>query len=89
MTKITSVKTLVWGSSFKRAFKRTVRRHPQWRERIADTLARLAADPFNSQLDTHKLKGELAGLWACTVEYDCRIVIEFLKHRKQTKGKFC
>ncbi len=74
------MKTLVWGSSFKRAVKRTVRRHPQWRKRIADTLDALAADPFNPQLDTHKLKGELAGLWACTVEYDCRIVFEFVKH---------
>lgn len=74
------MKTLVWGSSFKRAFKRTVRRHPQWREQIADVLDKLVADPFNPQLDTHKLKGELAGLWACTVEYDCRIVFEFVKH---------
>nr|WP_244141905.1 type II toxin-antitoxin system YafQ family toxin [aff. Roholtiella sp. LEGE 12411] len=25
----------------------------------------------------HKLKGELEGLWACWVEYDCRIVYTF------------
>ncbi len=73
------MKTLVWGSSFKRAFKRTVRRHPQWRKRIADVLDDLAADPFDPRLDTHKLKGDLAGLWSCTVEYDCRIVFEFAK----------
>ena len=25
-------------------------------------------------LKTHKLSGWLKGLWACSVEYDCRIV---------------
>jgi addiction module RelE/StbE family toxin len=73
------MKTLVWGASFRRALKKTVRRHPQWRERIADVLDWLVADLFDPRLETHKLKGELAGLWACAVEYDCRIVFEFVK----------
>ena len=74
------MKTLVWGASFRRALKKTVRRDPQWRKRIADALGWLAADPFDPRLETHKLKGELAGLWACTAEYDCRIVFEFVKN---------
>jgi mRNA-degrading endonuclease YafQ of YafQ-DinJ toxin-antitoxin module len=28
-------------------------------------------------LHSHKLKGELAGAWACTVDYDKRILFEF------------
>lgn len=74
------MKTLVWGSSFKRAYKKTVRRHPGWRASIADALERLATDSRDPRLETHKLKGDLAGLWACTAEYDCRIVFEFVKH---------
>ena len=35
------------------------------------------ADPFQPTLKTHKLKGRLDGLWACTVEYDCRIIFLF------------
>jgi mRNA-degrading endonuclease YafQ of YafQ-DinJ toxin-antitoxin module len=31
-------------------------------------------------LQTHKLKGQLAGSWACTVEYDCRIVFDFVEN---------
>jgi len=27
----------------------------------------------------HKLHGKLIGLWACQVEYDCRIVFAFEK----------
>lgn len=74
------MKTLVWGASFRRALKKTVRRHPQWREQIAETLDWLAVDSFDPRLETHKLKGDLAGLWACTVEYDCRIVFEFVRN---------
>jgi len=45
------MKTLVWGASFRRALKKTVRRHPQWRERIADALDWLVADLFDPRLD--------------------------------------
>jgi mRNA-degrading endonuclease YafQ of YafQ-DinJ toxin-antitoxin module len=39
----------------------------------------LAEDPFTPALDTHKLKGVLEGLWACSAAYDCRIVFEFVQ----------
>ncbi len=74
------MRTLVWGSSFRRAVKKAVRQHSGRRERIEDALRRLSNDPFDPQLRTHKLKGELAGTWACTAEYDCRIVFEFVKN---------
>jgi len=74
------VKTLVWGASFRRAVKKTVRRQPDLREQIDRALRRLADDPFHPALRTHKLKGELSGTWACTVEYDCRIILEFVKN---------
>ena len=69
--------TLVWGSSFKRALRKTIRRRPELREQIEQALRRLSADPFDPILRTHKLKGGLAGTWACTAEYDCRIIFEF------------
>jgi len=34
-------------------------------------------DPFDPGLRTHKLRGQLEGLWACWVEYDCRVVFAF------------
>jgi mRNA-degrading endonuclease YafQ of YafQ-DinJ toxin-antitoxin module len=40
-------------------------------------LERLAKDVFDPHLRTHKLRGPLEGLWACWVEYDCRIVFAF------------
>jgi len=43
-------------------------------ERILTVLARLAEDPFEPGLKTHKLRGQLEELWSCWVEYDCRVV---------------
>ena len=65
---------LVWHTSFRRAFKRKTRHDPRLQERILETLAALAENPFEPALKTHKLRGRLEGLWACWVEYDCRVV---------------
>lgn len=40
----------------------------------------LSSDAFHPSLKTHKLKGKLRGSWACSVDYDLRIVFEFVKH---------
>jgi addiction module RelE/StbE family toxin len=74
------VKTLVWSSAFVRAFKRAVRRQPNLQARVERTLKQLAEDPFHPSLHSHKLKGELAGAWACTVDYDNRILFEFVRN---------
>jgi len=44
-------------------------------------LEKLVIDPFDPALKTHKLHGKLSGLWACRVEYDCRIVFTFEKEQ--------
>ncbi|QSJ15941.1 type II toxin-antitoxin system YoeB family toxin [Nostoc sp. UHCC 0702] len=59
------------------AFKRIVRKNPRLEERIFEALEVLEVDPFSPPLKAHKLKGELEGLWACWVEYDCRIIYKF------------
>ena len=71
------MRRLVWDASFKRAFRRHTRQDPILQERILEVLAVLAADPFEPTLKTHKLRGQLAGLWACWVEYDCRVIFAF------------
>ena len=68
---------LAWGTSFRRAFKRYARNNPARQERVLETLDELACDPFHPTLKAHKLSGQLTGLWACSVEYDCRIIFTF------------
>jgi addiction module RelE/StbE family toxin len=61
----------------KRAFKAIIKRRPDLKPKIEAKLRLLATDPYNPILRTHKLKGKLSGAWACSVEYDCRIVFSF------------
>ncbi len=71
--------TLAWASGFRNGFKKATRRNPALQERIFSVLKKLAKTPFDQVLKTHKLHGKLRGLWACEVEYDCRIVFTFEK----------
>ncbi len=73
------MRTLVFSSSFKRAFKSLMRREPEITAKIQEKLEILVVDPFHPSLKSHKLKGKLLGAWACTVGYDCRIVFTFKK----------
>lgn len=71
------MRVLGWDASFRRAFKRRTGNNPRLQERIFEVLELLAHDAFDPRLKTHKLRGQLEGLWACWVEYDCRIVFAF------------
>ncbi|WP_414619119.1 type II toxin-antitoxin system YafQ family toxin [Calothrix sp. CCY 0018] len=72
------MKNLVWSAGFVRKFKRLAKKNPQLRIQIEKTLELLTEDPFNSSLRTHKLKGDLGGVWSCSVDYDNRILFEFI-----------
>lgn len=63
-----------------RACKRASRRQPILRARVERTLCQLAEDPFHPSLHSHKLKGQLADAWACSVGYDVRILFEFVQN---------
>lgn len=76
------MRTLVWSATFIRAFKRAARRQPALRLRAERILQQLSEDPFHPTLHTHKLKGEFASAWACTVDYDNRVLFEFVLNRE-------
>ncbi len=70
---------LTTDASFKRAFKRLVKKNPQLQDKILAVLELLSDDPFQPSLNSHKLTGQLEGLWSCSVSYDCRIIFAFKK----------
>lgn len=70
---------LIADKSFKRAFKRLVKKNPKLEEKILAVLDLLADDPFTPSLKSHKLTGQLEGFWSCSVTYDCRIIFAFRK----------
>ena len=73
------MRNLIWGKTFVRALKRTLRKSPTLKQDIEETLRLLQENPFAPQLATYKLKGKLAGSWACVVGYDLRIVFDFVE----------
>ncbi len=76
------MRKLIWGKTFVKAFKRAIRRHPNLRGDIEDSLRLMMEDPFAPQLATHKLKGNLAGTWTCSVGYNMRILFDFVKNEQ-------
>jgi len=77
------MRSIIWGKTFVKAFKRTIKKHPDIKKDIEKALRLLVEDPFKPQLETHKLKGKLSGSWACKVGYDLRIVFDFVKSEGQ------
>ena len=69
---------LQWSSQFKRRFKQLTRKDPQLRSSIKQTLELLLSTPFHPTLKTHKLKGDLNGIWACSIDYSKRILFTFV-----------
>jgi mRNA interferase YafQ len=73
--------SLIWGSSFKKAYRRIVAFNPDLKPKIVQALNIFIENPYHPSLRTHKLSGKLKGLWAFVVAYDCRIVFQFLDEK--------
>jgi mRNA-degrading endonuclease YafQ of YafQ-DinJ toxin-antitoxin module len=74
---------LIWEKAFARALKRAIKKQPALRNEFDQALKLLQQDVFTPSLETHKLKGPLAGRWACSVGYDLRIVFDFVRTEGQ------
>jgi len=68
-----------FSSSFKRAFRKRIRRDEKLGPKFWESLEKFTQNPFDPALRTHKLSGELEGLWSFSVEYDCRVIFKFLE----------
>lgn len=73
---------LVLTPRFERAFRRLIARNPALRSSIEEALQRMAENLADPRLKSHHLSGQLSGLHACSVAYDCRIVFSKQKHPK-------
>ncbi len=74
---------IAWTPRSLRAFKRIVRKRPDLRPLIEKTVRQLAEDPFAPSLRTHKLQGDLANIWSCSIDYSYRILFEFIHNPEE------
>ena len=67
-----------WDQGFKKIYKKKVKNDSELKERFWKGVQLFSKTPFDRRLRTHKLTGTLAGLWAFSVAYECRVVFKFL-----------
>ena len=76
-------RTLLRSPAFGRDLRRWLKGHSDTAASIEATLEQLSADAAHSSLRTHKLRGPLAGCWACSAGYDLRVVFEYTQHEDE------
>ena len=70
---------LIRSTVFVRRLRRLSKKQPAAVADIEDTLLLLGQDAFDHRLKTHKLTGELDGVWSCSAGYDLRVLFEFVR----------
>jgi len=73
-------RTLLRSPAFGRDLQKWLKSHPESAASIEATLDQLSADAAHSSLRTHKLRWSLAGCWACSADYDLRVVFEYTQY---------
>jgi addiction module RelE/StbE family toxin len=68
---------VAFSSSFKRALKSLLKKHPAKQKNFEERLTLFIENPYHPKLETHKLKGHLNGYLAFTIEYDIRVIFYF------------
>ena len=69
---------LIWDESFKRIYKKKIKRRPELKPLFWKKIELFTVEPFHKSLRTHKLTGRLNGLWAFSIDYDTRLIFEFV-----------
>ena len=73
-------RVLLQSTAFVKAARRLIKKHPEIGPTLEATFEALMEDAFQVLLKTHKLKGELAGSWACSAGYDLRLIFELVQY---------
>jgi mRNA-degrading endonuclease YafQ of YafQ-DinJ toxin-antitoxin module len=69
---------VAFSTSFRRAFRKRIEGNKLLEEKFWHRVEIFVQNPHDARLRTHKLSGELRGLWSFTIEYDVRVVFSFL-----------
>lgn len=75
--------TIITPQQFLRQARKFFTRHPDLRERFAETLDALQADPFQPSLELHPLNGKLAGCYAASLNYRYRVTLTLMLSERE------
>ena len=69
---------VAFSSSFKRAFKKRIKGRQPLEEKFWKRVEIFIQNPLSPRLRTHKLSGNLQDQWSFSVEYDVRVIFQFV-----------
>lgn len=69
---------LIRSRKFSKKYSKIFRKQPGMINKIDDTLRKISSNPFDESLRTHKLSGNLSGIYASKVTDDIRILFDFV-----------
>jgi mRNA-degrading endonuclease YafQ of YafQ-DinJ toxin-antitoxin module len=73
---------LILDPPFLRILKKWCKKYPELIERFQEKLTLFTNEPFHSSLKTHSLGGNLTGYWAISINFEHRLIFEFLSNTK-------
>ena len=73
-------RVLLRSTAFARDLRACLKSRSGMAPSLEAALEQLSADALHPSLRAHKLKGPLAGCWACSAGYDLRVVFEYVRH---------
>jgi addiction module RelE/StbE family toxin len=59
-------------------FKKSLRKYSSYKAKIIKKLKKFMENPFDPSLKTHKLTGKLSSYWSFSIDYNLRIIFEFI-----------
>ena len=69
---------IIRADSFIKKAKKFFKRHTELKGKFKNIIYKLQSEPFDASLKTHKLQGELKGFYACSLNYEYRLVISII-----------
>ena len=66
------------SKSFIKIAKKFFKKHNDKKDKFKELISKLEFDPFNPSLNTHKLKGKLKDFYACSLDYEYRIILSIV-----------
>jgi addiction module RelE/StbE family toxin len=73
---------VIWDSKFKRSYKKKIQYNEDLKSKFISSIKLFSENPFNPKLRTHKLTGQLKNTWAFSIDFDCRVIFEFIESDK-------
>ena len=72
---------LIWDNNFKKSYKKKISSSEILKNHFWNSIEIFVTNPFDKSLKIHKLSGRLKGLWAFSIDYNYRVIFDFIDNK--------